>query len=94
MPRRSPFRIDLTPAEQRELQARTRKYTSPYRNVLRAKVVLLAAQGLANDVIAARLDTSRQIISKWRRRFFYQRLDGLDERPRRGRPAGTSPHRR
>jgi transposase len=94
MPRQSPFRIQLTREERRALEARARKYTSPYRDVIRAKLVLLAAEGLANDVIAARLDTPRQIISKWRHRVFDERLAGLDEEPRGGRPARFSPHRR
>ena len=94
MPRHSPFRIHLTREERRELEARAQKYTSPYRDVIRAKLVLLAAEGLSNDVIAVRLDTPRQIISKWRHRFFDQRLAGLDEEPRGGRPARFSPPRR
>ena len=94
MPRHSPFRIRLTREERRELEARTRQYTSPYRDVIRAKLVLLAAEGLSNDVIAGRLDTPRQIISKWRHRFFDQRLAGLEEEPRGGRPARFSPQRR
>ena len=94
MPRHSPFRIDLTRDERRELEARTRKYTSPYRDVIRAKLVLLAAEDVPNDVIAARLDTPRQIISKWRKRFFDQRLAGLEEEPRGGRTARFSPQRR
>jgi len=48
--------------------------------------VLLAAEGLDNDEIAARLDTRREIVSKWRKRFFEQGLPGLEERPRGGRP--------
>jgi transposase len=48
--------------------------------------VLLAAQGLGNDEIAARLDTRREIVSKWRKRFFEQGLAGLTERSRTGRP--------
>ncbi|MBI4422852.1 MAG: helix-turn-helix domain-containing protein [Elusimicrobia bacterium] len=87
MPRVSPYVITLSPAERKELLARTRKYTSPYRDVLRAKIVLLAAQGLSNDVIASRLDTPRQIVSKWRHRFWTNRIPGLAERPRRRRPA-------
>lgn len=85
MPLHSQFCIELTRDERRELEARARKYTSPYRDVLRAKLVLLAAEGLSNDIIAARLDTPRQIISKWRKRFFLERLAGLDEEPRGGR---------
>ena len=94
MPRHSPFRIHLTGEERRALESRARKSTSPYRDVIRAKLVLLAAEGLANDVIAARLDTPRQIISKWRHRFFDERLAGLDEEPRGGRPARFPPRRR
>ena len=94
MPRYSPFRIDLTREERCELETRARKYTSPYRDVIRAKLVLLAAEGLSNDVIAARLDTPRQIVSKWRKRFFDQRLAGLDEEPRGGLEARYSPQRR
>ena len=94
MPRHSPFRIQLTREERRALEAMARKYTSPYRDVIRAKLVLLAADGLSNDIIAARLDTPRQIVSKWRHRFFDQRLVGLEEEPRGGRPARFSPQRR
>jgi transposase len=49
-------------------------------------MVLLAAQGLANDEIAAALSTRREVVSLWRKRFFEQCLAGLEERPRPGRP--------
>ena len=94
MPRHSPFVVELDRAERDELEARARRYTSPYRDVIRAKIVLLAAQGLSNDVIASRLDTPRQIVSKWRKRFCLARLPGLEEEPRGGRPARFSPQRR
>jgi hypothetical protein len=94
MPRASPFVIELTEQEHRELLSRSRRYTSPYRDVIRAKIVLLASQGLSNDVIAARLDTPRQIVSKWRQRFDVEQLAGLDERPRGGRPPRFSSQRR
>jgi transposase len=91
MPRRSPYDIELSKAERAELMARSRRYTSRYRDVIRAKIVLLANEGMANATIAARLDTPRQIVSKWRRRFHIQRLGGLEEQPRGGRPARFSP---
>ncbi len=94
VPRSSPFSIDLSFAERNALESRARQYTSSYRDVIRAKIILLAAEGSSNDVIAARLDTPRQIVSKWRKRFFYDRLAGLEERPRGGRPALFSPQRR
>ena len=53
--------------------------------MFRANLVLLAARGLRNDQIAERLNTRREIVSKWRKRFFEQRLEGLEERDRSGR---------
>jgi transposase len=91
MPRKSPYVLDLTPDQRRALEARARRYTLPYREVVRAKIVLMAAQGLDNDEIAARLDTRREIVSKWRKRFFEQGLPGLEERPRGGRPPAFPP---
>ena len=91
MPRKSPYVINLTEQERAELEVRSREYTSPHRDVVRAKIVLLASQGLGNDRIAARLDMPRQIVSKWRQRFYNQRLPGLEEQPRGGRPARFSP---
>ena len=81
-----PYTLKLTTAQRSELEARARRYTLPYRDVVRAKVVLMAADGLDNDEIAARLDTRRAIVSKWRKRFYLQGLAGLEERPRGGRP--------
>lgn len=94
MPRKSPFSIRLGAEERAKLEATARKYTSSYRDVIRARIILYAAEGFSNDQIAVRLDTPRQIVSKWRKRFFEQRLAGLEERPRRGRPGGFSPQRR
>jgi transposase len=94
VPRRSPFVITLSRDERAALEARARKYTSPYRDVIRAKIILLAAIGLGNNIIAARLNLARQIVSKWRKRFFDERLAGLNEDPRGGRRARFSPQRR
>jgi transposase len=91
MPKKSPYLLDLTPEQRHELEARARRYTLPYRDVVRAKIVLMAAEGLDNDEIASRLSTRREIVSKWRKRFFAERLGGLEERPRRGRPSVFPP---
>ncbi len=72
MPRKSPYTFTLSDEQRWELEARARRYTLPYRDVVRAKIVLMAAAGLDNDEIAARLDTRREIVSKWRKRFFEQ----------------------
>ena len=86
MPRKSPFLIELSADEASELNRRANKYTLPYFEVLRAKMILMAADGLGNDEIAARLDTGRDVVSQWRKRFFKERLAGLEERARPGRP--------
>ncbi len=91
MPRSSPYIITLTPKQRRVLEARARQYTLPYRDVVRAKIVLLAAAGLENKEIAERLDMPRPIVSKWRKRFFRERLAGLEDRSRRGRPSAFPP---
>jgi len=76
MPRHSPYRIELTGEE---------------RGVTRAQMMLIAADGLRNDQIAARLRVGRDVVSQWRKRFFEQRLAGLEDRPRRGRPPAFPP---
>ena len=94
MPRRSPYLIELSHDEQAKLESMAQKYTAPYFSVVRAKIVLLAAEGLSNDKIGARLDLPRQIVSKWRKRFFEKRLAGLSDESRPGRPARFSPQNR
>ena len=94
MPRSSPYAIRLSAEQRRELESKARKYTSPYRDVIRAKIVLMAAEGLENDVIGSRLDTPRQIVSKWRKRFYELGFPGLEEQLRGGAPARFSPQRR
>jgi len=94
MPRKSPYRIILDQMTQEALAARARKYTSAYRDVVRARIVLMAAKGMDNDEIALRLNTSRDVVSMWRKRFFEEGMAGLEERPRRGRPAVFPPRGR
>ncbi|MGH2670861.1 MAG: helix-turn-helix domain-containing protein, partial [bacterium] len=86
MPRESPFHIELSRHERDILEGRARKYTLPYFQVVRARMILLAAEGFSNDDIAAALSVGRDVVSLWRKRFFYERLAGLEERPRPGRP--------
>lgn len=86
MSRISPYRIVLSREEMQELTRRANKYTLPYFQVIRAKMILLAHQGLSNEEVADRLSTRREIVSMWRKRFFEQRLPGLADRERPGRP--------
>ena len=94
MPRKSPFHINLSAHEAIELNRRAVKYTLPYFEVVRAKMILMAAAGIDNDEIAARLDTRREVVSQWRKRFFRERLAGLEERSRPGRPRVFPPRAR
>lgn len=87
----SPFEIVLTADERGELERRTRCYTASYAQVVRAKIVPFATEGMANVEIAARLDTSPQVVHRWRSRFCEQRLKGLEDAPRSGRPRVFSP---
>ena len=87
----SPFEIVLMADERVELERWARAYTDPYWRVVRAKIVLLAAEGWANVEIAARLDTSPQVVWRWRKRFCEQRLKGLEDLERSGRPRVFSP---
>jgi hypothetical protein len=94
MPRTSPYQIELSRAEFVELSRRAMKYTLPYYQVVRAKMILLAADGLSNDEIASSLHTRREIVSLWRKRFFEERLAGLEDQARPGRPRAFSPRGR
>jgi hypothetical protein len=94
MPRHSPYTIVLSRAERQTLESRARQYTLPYFQVLRALIVLSAAEGRSNDQIAAALSIGRDVVSLWRKRFFHERLAGLDERPRSGRPRALPPRGR
>lgn len=91
MPRKSPFTIALSTEEKEILKATSTRYTSLYRDVIRAKIVLLASEGWDNKRIGERLDVPRQIVSKWRKRFYEEGMAGLAERSRRGRPRLFSP---
>ena len=94
VPRHSPYTIVLSDSEERELCRRAAKYTLPYFEVVRAKMILHAAEGLDNDEIACRLDTRSEVVSLWRKRFFTERLAGLEELPRPGRPRSFPPRSR
>src|SRR3954463_783329 len=86
MPIPVPRAIDLTHEERAQLEAWTRRPTSARALAERSRIVLLAAAGLNNTEIAARLELAVSSVRKWRKRFVEQRLDGLTEEPRPGRP--------
>jgi transposase len=83
--RQSPFVILLSEADRAVLEERARAYTLPHAQVLRANFVLLAAEGGPNAVIAARLGVHADVVSRWRKRFCQQGIEGLADRKRSGR---------
>jgi hypothetical protein len=88
---KSPFEIELSRDERAELERRVACYTLPHKVVQRAKMVLYAADGQSNAEIARRLETAAEVVGRWRKRFFEERLAGLDDRERAGRPRRFPP---
>ena len=78
--------IVLSDTERHELEGRVRRRKSSHGAARRARIILLAADGLSNMAIAKKLDVSRLTVGTWRRRFAEKRLDGLSDAPRRGAP--------
>jgi transposase len=82
--RKSNTVILLTMEERQKLEETTRTRTAPYRAVQRARLILLAAEGMANTAIAREVKLSRAMVVQWRQRFAQSRLEGLHEVPRPG----------
>ena len=82
----SPYQISLSGQEQAVLMARARSARGPWRDRVRAVIVLAAAAGQANAAIAAELGICTDTVRKWRRRFAEGGLAGLADAPRSGRP--------
>lgn len=91
MPGRSPHEITLSDEERAELEHRAARYTRPHREVLRAKLVLMAAEGATNTEIGERLEMSRKSVGRWRKRFCEQGVEGIEDLKRTGRPRRFPP---
>ncbi len=87
---RSSVPVVLTDDERAQLQAWARRPTSAQALALRSRIVLAAAEGLSNTEIAQRLSINRMTVGKWRSRFAADRLDGVLDEPRPGRPRTVS----
>ena len=77
--------IKLTREERDELSKTARRHTGAMRDTRRARIILLAADGLKNQEIAKTLGTSGNAVGKWRRRFVEKGITGLNDDPRPGR---------
>jgi transposase len=83
--------VTLTSAIRRILTRRARGHTTPHRDKVRARIVLLAAQCCSNAAIARQIGVSVDTVRTWRGRFAVQGLAGLRDRARSGRPVRFSP---
>ena len=76
----------LTDQERQTLVRWSRRATTAQALALRCKIVLACAEGHTNKAVAERLGIWPQTVTKWRGRFVRDRLDGLVDEPRPGRP--------
>jgi transposase len=91
MPLPPAARLALTDVQRKQLLAISRHRSTPRGMVLRISIVLGAAEGLANRVLARKLSTSVPTVLLWRKRYESDGLEGLlEERPRSGRPKQIS----
>jgi len=78
-------RIDLNETDRKELEKRTKSYTSQVKDSLRARIILLKAQNWTQEQIRSELNVSRRTVMKWVNRFDELGVDGLGDAPGRGR---------
>ena len=83
--------VTVTGAVRRLLIRRSRGQKTPYRDKVRAQIVLLAARRWANTRIAAEVGVTVDTVRAWRGRFAAQGVAGLMDRARSGRPSRFSP---
>ncbi len=91
MSRQSPYVIVLTDEDRDRLEQMVRTRRTEQRMVIRARIVLAAADGEENASIADRLEIAPNTVMKWRKRFFEEGLPGLTDRKRPGRPRTFPP---
>ena len=77
--------------EDREVLVRwSKRPTSPHSIAQRARIVLLAADGLSNNEVADKVGCNQATVVKWRKRFIERGVDGLPDDPRTGAPRSIS----
>ncbi len=83
---RRPFSVVISDGDREFLDKVIRATTSPQAHVTRAKIALLAADGIGNKEIVRLLGVSGFTVSKWRKRFALYGVSVLDDAPRSGTP--------
>ena len=84
--------LQLSPEQRAELRRLIQAPSTPQKIVRRARIALLAADGMDNNQIAAQLGTSHVTVGQWRQRVLDAGLAGLQEAPRPGRPSTLAAH--
>src|SRR3954449_10229815 len=79
--------VNVPEADRRELERRARDKAAPARVVERARIVLLAADGVPGQQIAAMVGCAEGTVVTWRGRYAERGLAGLSDLPRPGKPA-------
>src|SRR6185369_12874508 len=80
-------RLEVSDPDRRELQSLSRQRNIPRGTLLRVNIVLGAAEGRANHLLARELSTTVTTVLLWRKRYESEGLAGLfSDRPRSGRP--------
>jgi transposase len=85
-----PVEVVLSDEERRVLEGWSRRRSSAQGLAVRARIVLGAADGENNTKLAQRLGLTRMTVAKWRSRFVVDRVDGLLDEPRPGKPRTIS----
>jgi transposase len=78
--------VRLRPEDRAVLEARCRAATTPQRDVRRARIILLAAEGASTRSISRTVGVEEAVVSTWRNRFADEGLEGLKDRKRSGKP--------
>jgi len=79
--------LKLRRGDRKRLAEVVRCRSTPHREVQRARIILLGAEGAGNSEISRLCDVHRNQIIEWRRRYEEEGIEGLDDQPRNGRPA-------
>ena len=86
--------VALRDGDKEELERRVRAHKSSQREVRRAQIVLMAADGVSNRQIAMAVGIDQIYVGVWRKRYVAEGLKGLDDLPRSGRPRRFGPAER
>lgn len=87
------IKIKLNKQEDRELRLIVKRQKAEHREVVRAKIILLLSKGINFSKVTRQVGIARRIVYKWASRFLIERMAGLKDKPRSGRPASFSPDR-